>query len=120
MSSKTSFLASPPGHLLTSAPALGVDCRTEVRQNVCSQESLREKYLPNSLAEVGLRRTLKGADEVTREFKGWQLHSDRKAKEPPWFLSLKLAAGMQQSLSGGSTKGAIPKNASMPENMPHV
>lgn len=80
MSSKTSFLASPPGHLLTSAPALRVDCRTEVRQNVCSQESLREKYLPNSLTEVGLRRTLKGADEVTREFKGWQLHSDRKAK----------------------------------------
>lgn len=81
---------------------------------------LEKSTCQTQLTEVGLRRTLKGADEVTREFKGWQLHSDRKAKEPPWFLSLKMAAGMQQSLSGGSTKGAIPKNASMPENMPHV
>lgn len=92
VSSETSFLASPPGHL-TSVPGLRVDCRTGGRQNVCSQESFREEYLPNSLAEVGLRRALKGTDEVTREFKGWHLHSDRKAIEPPWFLSLKTTVG---------------------------
>lgn len=109
ISSETSFFALLLGQLLTSAPGLEIDGKIGIRQNVCSQESFREKYLPNSLIEVGLRCMLKGADEVTCELKGWHLHSDEERNIGSLVCIFENDSRQKRS-SGENTKRAISKN----------